>query len=272
MKYNLLVIDVDGTLVDKHGRISEEDKRAIARLSSSGVRVSLCTGRIVKACAPIIQELKLENSLHIFFDGALIYNMVSMRELYARPLEPELVREAVEFSRKNNTYLELYSRDTFFAEETNWSDEVHRKFFRVEPKLVDFSGIWERERILKAEMVRHNEKEAVKVKLFQDAFDGRFRFSIARAPAYPEIDFINIVNPAVSKGEALRMLAAELGVHRSETIAIGDGLNDIPLLQAAGVAVAMGNAFPEVKEVVQYTTDDIEHHGVASAIAFFFPV
>ena len=57
-----------------------------------------------------------------------------------------------------------------------------------------------------------------------------------------------------------------------EVIAIGDGLNDIPLLEMAGVAVAMGNAFPEVKQVSDYITLDVEQQGVAAAVNFFFSV
>jgi Cof subfamily protein (haloacid dehalogenase superfamily) len=271
VKYRLVVIDVDGTLVDGHGNIAEEDKIAIRRITNSRVLVCLSTGRVIEACKSIITELNL-NTPHIFYDGALIYHVKALMEVDSWPLVPELVKEAVEFSRKNNIYLELYSSEHFFAEEENWSDEIHRKFFRVEPNFVSFDGIWDKERILKAEILVHNPEEAAKSKVFQEHFNQRMRFSVARSPAFPEVDFINIVNPIVSKGEALRTLARFLGTHPTEVIAIGDGLNDIPLLKEAGISVAMGNAFPEVKAVAQYVTEDIEHHGIAAAIDFFFPV
>jgi hypothetical protein len=195
-----------------------------------------------------------------------------MDTVYAMPLEQAVVRDAIDFSRQNDIYLELYSSEKFFAEESNWSDEIQRKFFRVEPTMVNFDDIWNKERLLKAEIVVHNEEEAAKNKLFQAQFGDRLRYSIARSPAYPNIDFINIVNPLVSKGVALGKLMQHFGYHKDEVIAIGDGLNDIPLLKAAGVSVAMGNAFPEVKETALYVTQDIEQHGVATAINFFFPV
>jgi Cof subfamily protein (haloacid dehalogenase superfamily) len=178
----------------------------------------------------------------------------------------------VEYCRANNVYLELYSRDFFFAERENWSDEIHRKFFRVEPTFVSFDGIWDREKILKAEMVVGSPEDAQKVKKFADHFNGRINYSVAYTPAYPEVEFFNIVNPEVTKGTALKLLMDEIGVHPVEVIAIGDGLNDIPLLQQAGNAVAMGNAPDEVKAVCQYNTADVDHHGVADAINYFFPV
>ena len=271
MKYRLVVIDLDGTLVDEKGKIADEDRAAVARLNANFVKVSLCTGRILNTTLPYIKELNLATP-HIMFDGALIFSPIAHATLSSIVLPPQTVKDAVEYCRANDIYLELYSRDFFFAERENWSDEIHRKFFRVDPTFVNFDGIWDREKILKAEMVVGSPEDAQKAKKFADNFDDRVNYSIAHTPAYPEVEFLNIVNPEVSKGTALRRLTDEIGVHPSEVIAIGDGLNDIPLLQQAGNAVAMGNAPDEVKAVCQYTTADVDHHGVADAINYFFPV
>lgn len=270
MKYKLVVIDVDGTLVDQDGKLADEDKLAIARLVKSYIKVALCTGRVLHTTLPIIEALNLSTP-HIMFDGALIDSPLGHATLYRKPILPEVVEEAVAYCRANDIYLELYSREVFFAERENWSDDVHRKFFRIEPAFVCFDGIWERETILKAELVVHSPEEAKKAKGFADQFNGRLGFSIARTPAYPDVEFLNIVNPEVSKGAALNYLASEIGAYRTEIIAIGDGLNDISLLKEAGNAVAMGDAPDEVKQVCQYTTLDVQHHGVAAAINYFFP-
>jgi Cof subfamily protein (haloacid dehalogenase superfamily) len=271
LKYKMVVVDIDGTLVDKRGNIAVEDKFAIKRLVAGGVTVTLSTGRVIEASIPIVDELELKG-FHIFYDGALIYDPGNRSTFYAVPLDPPVVRESIDFSRKNNIYLELYSSEKFFSERPNWSDEVHRKFFHVEPTTVNFDDIWNKERLLKAEIVVHDDLEAARAKLFKDRFGERLRYSIARSPAYPEIDFINIVDPRVSKGEALKKLMEFNGYLPPEVIAIGDGLNDIPLLEAAGVSVAMGNAFPEVKQVSDYITLDVEQQGLAAAVNFFFPV
>jgi len=266
--YKLLVIDIDGTLVNRDGDISDRDQQALAQAVAKGIKVTLSTGRVIRACRRVIDLLSLDG-YHIFFDGALVSDPHHNREVYAQPLKKEVVRRAVEFARKNDTYLELYSSEDFFAEQENWSDVIHRRFFKVEPTFVDFSGIWERERIVKAELVVHNPEEAAKAENFRREFDGSLRFSIARAPAYPGIDFINIIDPGVSKGEALKALASFVDIPMDEIIAIGDGLNDISLLEAAGMAVAMGNAFPEVKKVADHITLDVENSGVAAAVERF---
>lgn len=271
MKNLLVAIDLDGTLVDQNGKIADEDKEAVARLAQNYVRVAICTGRILQTALPYITELNLGKSPHILFDGALIYVPTGQVTVYSLPLLPEVVHEAIEYCRGAGIYLELYSRESFFAERENWSDEIHRSFFRVEPTFVDFNGIWDKEDILKAEMVIGSSEDAQKAKGFADHFGGRLNYSIAHTPAYPEVEFLNIIHPEVSKGTALRFLAQTLMAFPAEIIAIGDGINDIPLLREAGRAVAMGDAPDEVKQVCSYTTLDVEHHGVAEAIKHFFP-
>ena len=267
-RYKLLLIDVDGTLVDKDGVISTENRVALAKAAARGVKVSLSTGRVIIACLPIIELLSLDG-VHIFFDGALVSNPTGSEEIYARPLKTEVVKQAVNFARLNDIHLELYSRDHFFAEREHWSDEIHRRFFRVEPTFVDFSGIWERECIIKVELVVSTPEEKAKARSFQDEFVGSLRFSIARTPAYPSVEFINIIDPEVSKGKALKTLALHLGIQVSEVMAVGDGLNDISLLGTAGLAVAMGNATDEVKKVADHVTLDVDHSGLAVAIEKF---
>lgn len=266
--YKLLVVDIDGTIVDGNGVISDADEKALARVMTAGVTVSLSTGRVIKACRKILDRLSL-NGHHIFFDGALVSDPSRNDEIYCRPIESELVKQAVEFAHANDIYLELYTEEHFFAERGNWSDEVHYEYFGVAPVITDFNDIWSRERIIKAELVVKEAEERIKSELFQAEFNGQLRFSIARSPAFPKIDFINIINPSVSKGEALKALASFLGIEMKEVIAIGDGLNDIPLLEAAGLAVAMGNAFPEVKQVADYITLDVKHSGVAAVVERF---
>jgi Cof subfamily protein (haloacid dehalogenase superfamily) len=266
--FKLLVLDVDGTLVNKKGAVSAADKAALGKAADLGVRISLSTGRVIQACLELIRELALDG-YHIFYDGALVANLSTGEELYAQPLSKEVVKEAVEFARTSGTYLELYSTSHFFAERENWSDDIHRRFFRVEPTFTDFSGIWERERIIKAELVAHNAAEEAKAAEFRRHFGRRLHFSTASTPAFPDVRFINITDPGVSKGEALKALAARLGVRREEVMAIGDGSNDIPLLEAAGLAVAMGDAPDEVKAAAAYITLDVDHSGVAAAVERF---
>ena len=106
-RYKLLVVDIDGTLLDKKGAISAENKEALARAAGSGVRVSLSTGRVTRACSGIINQLSLDG-YHIFFDGALVCNPESGEEIYVRPISGELVRQVVEFVHLKEINIDFY--------------------------------------------------------------------------------------------------------------------------------------------------------------------
>jgi len=268
MKYKLLVLDVDGTLLDKNGSISAEDREAVVRARQSGVQVSLSTGRVVKACLGIIKQLSLDG-YHMFFDGALVIKPDESREIYVQPISQEMVRQAVEYAHRYDIYLELFSATHYFVERETWASEIRRSFFGLEPTIVDFTDLWQRERIIKAQLIASSPQEAAKAKKFYIHFDGRLHFSWARTPAYPSIDFINVIAPEVSKGKALEALASHLGISLDEVMAVGDGTNDIPLLISAGLAVAMGDAPDQGKALADYITLDIDHNGLAAAISKF---
>jgi len=267
MKYKLLVVDVDGTLLDKDGNISVEDKEAVARARQLGIQISLSTGRVVQACLKIIEQLSLDG-YHMFFDGAVV-SKADGSEIYVQPINQEVVKQAVEFAHRHDIYLELFSSTHYFVERESWASEIRREFFGIEATVVDFTDLWKRERIVKAQLIASSPEEAAKAEKFYTHFDGKLRFSWAKTPAYPDIDFINVIAPDVSKGKALEALASHLGVSLDEVMAVGDGTNDIPLLTSAGLAVAMGDAPDEVKAVADHVTLDIDHNGLAEAISKF---
>ena len=94
-------------------------------------------------------------------------------------------------------------------------------------------------------------------------------FSRTITPAYPEVDFINVLDNRVSKGQALNTLAAHLGIPIAQVAAIGDGTNDISMFRDVGVAIAMGEANAEVKAAAHWVTSGVDENGVSAAIDRF---
>ena len=266
--YKLLVVDIDGTLLDKNGAISAEDKDALARAGDLGIQVSLSTGRVIQACSGIINQLSLDG-YHMFFDGALVANPGKGEEVYVKPVSEECVRQAIEFAHRNEIDLDLYSATRYFIERETWATDIRRQFFGLQPTIVDFSQLWQRERIIKGTLVVFSAEEKARADSFYLHFKSSLNFSWTKTPAYPGVDFINVIAPEISKGKALEALASFLGIPLTGVIAIGDGANDISLLSKAGLAIAMGNATDEVKAVADYVTLDVDHSGVAAAINRF---
>ncbi len=261
-------MDIDGTLLNRHGTISAEDREAITRVIGAGIRVSLSTGRVVVASLGIIRQLSLDGC-HIFFDGALVSDPAGGEEIYVEPISQESLRRMVEFAHQQEINLELQSTAGHFIERETWASDIRRRFFGLESTLVDFNELWARERIIKGAMTVRSAEERAQAEVFYRHFAGSLRFSRTKTPAYPEIDFVNVLAPEVSKGKALEKLISHLGISLAEVMAIGDGPNDISLLSKAGLAIAMGNAPAEVKAVADYVTLDVECNGVAAALEKF---
>ena len=265
MKYKLLVVDLDGTLVNARGSISERDRKAITAARTQGIIVALSTGRVIEACRNFIIDLGLDG-VHIFFDGALTYDLSVREKVSVQPISFENLHSAVAYARANSTYLELYAIDRYFVEEITWAEKVHREFFGLTATLADFDDIIRQEEIIKCELMVRNAEEDRKARLFLEHFAGKLFGSVARTPAYPEMRFINVVDPCVSKGASLEKLASHLGLSLSQIMAIGDGTNDLPLLEKAGLKIAMGNAREELKDIADHVTSSVDESGVAAAV------
>ncbi len=266
--YKLLVIDIDGTLLGKNETISAEDRDALARACALGIQVSLSTGRVAQACLKIINQLSLDG-YHIFSDGALVSNPKNDEEVYVQPISKLMVRQAVEFAHLHEVNLEFYSTTHFFAEQETWSTDIRRQFFGIEPTIVDFTNLWEQERIIKGTLTVSSSEERAKADSFYLQFKSSLSLSWTKSPSYPDVDFINVLAPGISKGKALEVLASHFGISMNEIMAIGDGTNDISLFSSVGLAIAMGNASDEVKAVADHITLDVDHSGLAAAVKKF---
>ena len=266
--YKLLVLDIDGTLLDKNGAISAEDRNAVAGVCDLGLLVALSTGRVAQASADIINQLSLD-SYHIFYDGALVSNPNHGKEIYVQPIDKMVVKQATEFAHLNGINLEFYSADHYFVERETWASDIRRDFYHTPPTIVDISKLWQKERIIKGVLTLLSPEEKARAELLYLQFKDSLSFSWTKTPAFPGVDFINVLAPGVSKGKALEALASFLGIPLTEVMAVGDGTNDISLLSSAGLAIAMGDAPDEVKAVADYVTLDVDHSGLAAAVNKF---
>jgi Cof subfamily protein (haloacid dehalogenase superfamily) len=264
----LLVLDIDGTLVNSAWVISENDRRALADARENGIMVSLCTGRAVKSCRHIHDSLALDG-YHILFDGALIYNHKEDREIFSQYIPTKTITQVCEIALQDGIPLDLFSTTHLFVIEESWRTRIRRDFFKINSTVADLKIISQQEKIIKGSIVTGAPEDEREVRNFAAKFKNQLNFIWTVSPAFPDCHFININKAGVSKGTALEALITHLGLDKYEVAAIGDGLNDIPLLSTAGLAIAMGNSPSELKKIANYITDDVEHSGVAEAVRKF---
>ena len=264
----LVVIDIDGTLLIKADEISAENKAALAELRKRGVAVSLCSGRAIQAARSVINQLDIDG-YHIFFDGALVTDLAGRDHVYIKTIEHSIVKRAVEFARENGIIMDLFTATGYFAEEESWVTDLRRDYFKVVPTLIDFSKLPEGESVVKGTLVVRSREEKAGAERFRRTFGNELHLSLTKTPAYPDVDFINVIAAGVSKRTALDALTKRMDVSLEQVMAIGDGPNDLPILSAVGLGVAMGNASADVKAAARHITGDVEHNGVAEAIKKF---
>jgi Cof subfamily protein (haloacid dehalogenase superfamily) len=267
-QYKLLVSDIDGTLVDKNGNISDIDRQALNEIRRAGIMVSLCTGRAARGCLKVLEELSLDG-LHIFFDGALVCNSDQTEEIYSRPVRADLMQKVCEFAQSYDLALELFTPTRFFISHESGSAAVHSQLMHYYPVITDLGQVCARENIIMGCIVTNSPEEEEKIKAFRSGFTDTLRFSWTKHPAYPDHLFINVTVAGISKGRALSALMAHLGLSKNQVMAIGDGSNDVSLLSAAGLAVAMQNSPDDLLAVADYIAPDIEQHGVAQTLRKF---
>jgi hydroxymethylpyrimidine pyrophosphatase-like HAD family hydrolase len=157
------------------------DRQALARIVEAGIRVSLSTGRVSQACRSVLELLSLDG-YHVFSDGALVADPESDREVYVEPIRPELVKEIVEFIHEQEMRIDLYSSRQFFVEREDWVTDIRRKFFGLEPTLMDFSSVWHNERVIKGTLVVHSLEEKAQAAHFRSYFRDRLNLSWTIGP------------------------------------------------------------------------------------------
>lgn len=262
MSIKLFVTDLDGTLLVSASTVSKRNIAAAQAAAKAGVTVTIATGRMYKAALPVAQALGVDVPI-ITYNGALI-KTTSGKELYAAYLPPEVVAEVASFAQERGWYIQSYSHDELLFPVYDEHSRGYEQAQAIKGRLVGWDGLRSPEytqAVSKMLCITDDESETEqRIREFNDHFGGRIVAVRSKA------DYAEITCPGVSKASGIQRLAERLGISIDETMAIGDGDNDIPMLKAAGHSVAMGNAVPEVKAICDYVTGDCEADGFAAAI------
>ena len=260
----LLALDLDGTLMDDDMVIrSDRVRRTIPAAQARGVVVTLATGRMFDFTLPFARELGITAPL-ICYQGGLIQSADSGVPLYRATMEPSLMREVLEWQAQRGYHFVLYAGDDVFLDERRHPETFYRNMLGERLVWVDdLSSVLEQHAPVKfLVFIEPHEANHVEAELRQ-RFDGLMELTRSHA-------IIIEGNPlGVSKGDALRRLAAHLDVPQAEVMAVGDQDNDASMIAWAGLGVAMGNGSPAVKAVADWVAPSVTEDGAAVAIERF---
>jgi Cof subfamily protein (haloacid dehalogenase superfamily) len=262
--YKLIAIDIDGTLMNDRKEITKEVNDAIQAAKAKGVKVVICTGRPIVGVQSIIEELKLndEEDFVITFNGALVQNTYSKDVESQITLTYKNLKELHELSLKLHSPLHFFDTENLYTPNREISQyTIHEAHINQIPlHYLPIDEVPKDMLIPKVMFIDEPERLNTIIANIPESFWDKYTF-VKSTPF-----FLEILDPSVSKGNAVKQLAEKLSIKQEEVICIGDGENDLSMIEYAGCGVAMANAVSVVKEVAQFHTLSNNEHGVAYAI------
>jgi len=261
----LVALDIDGTLVGEDLSIGVDTRRAIRAARTSGVVVSLVTGRMVSSAMRFARELELDSPI-VGYQGALIRSMPVPgsdrlgRLLVHTPMPANVAREIVVWTRQHGLDPHLNHLERFIVRADDPRADDYSLFMGSNPELaVDLIGSIDHP-VTKILAAGEPPLPTGLAPVARERFAGRAAVTIS----HPR--FLEFTAPGVSKGRAIRWLARRLGIPLGAVLAIGDQWNDIEMLAEVGHGTAMPSAPGEVLAVARYIAPPVAEEGVARMI------
>jgi hypothetical protein len=263
--YKLIAIDMDGTLLNHKKQITEGVKEAIQKARHKGVQVVLATGRPTDGIEKYLKELDMltTDDYAVSFNGCMVQNVGTKEVIHQDSLKGEDLHLLYEISKELGVYIHAFSKEGCIAPVMSKYTKVEGDINDIPIIINDFSNITKDEPITKIMMVDEPEElERAMENLPKALYE---KYTIVRSAPY----FLEFLNKKSNKGEAVKALAMHLGIKQEEVMCIGDAPNDLHMIEYAGLGVAMGNAFEEVKEIANFITSSNDEEGVAEVIKKF---
>ena len=267
MRYRLLALDMDGTLLTSDKRISPGTLKALERCARAGVAVALCTGRGPAELDAYRESLDGVVRYGALISGGLAYDLSLDEPLAVDALDADLIAAILKWGEVEDAMPHML---TPYASVVRRRDVERMDSVGMGIYQGMFASCCDFEDDLLA-YARKHEGEVVKVNLYHATPEARDRTrkhleDLPLALANAESTSVESTALGVNKARGLEMLCRHLGCTLEECVAVGDAANDVEALEAAGLAVAMGNATPDVRALADVVVADNDHDGIAEVV------
>jgi Cof subfamily protein (haloacid dehalogenase superfamily) len=264
--YRLFAIDLDDTLLGPDHRISPRNADAIAALRGENVIVVIASGRMYETSLPFVRQLELDTPV-ICYNGAMVKHPGTGDVWLAAQAPADIADEVRDFADRNGYQLNYYMPGHLYTKaDTEWSQLYHRRTGASMEVLPDFTRALHGTTPIKMIIVDSPQKTDELLPQMRERYAGKLYVTKSND------EYLEFLPLNVSKGRALAVVAGRYGVPQPETMAIGDSWNDIPMLEWAGLGVAVGNAKPDVKAAAKRIVATNAEDGVADAIRQVFGI
>ncbi|MGA2059318.1 MAG: Cof-type HAD-IIB family hydrolase [Thermoguttaceae bacterium] len=270
--YRLLAIDIDGTLVNSRDELTPDTQEALIRAGRAGIQVVLATGRRYSRTLHLVEPLGIDVPL-ITASGALVKDPKDHRTLHKTTFDPQLLRQILKLIDQGG-YDPLLCADTFaegfdfYLVRTKVKTPELQEYLDLNP---NDGRIWPNmisdppPDVFLVFTMGTKDQMLIMEQILHGTLSGRISTHVLRSPRYRGF-LVEIAPAGVSKWSGVKRLAESLGIEQASICAVGDDVNDIPMIRAAGLGVAMGNALPEVKAAADRVAPTHDENGLVQVV------
>lgn len=288
--YKLIAIDLDGTMLNSYGEVTENTKRVLKQTKQKGAEVVITSGRSIDSIKYIASEIDSSKYM-IAGNGAVVYDRSQNKILYEKYIPKNKALDIIQICEENSIYYNVYTNKTIIADGLRYNVLYYYKenLKKEDQKKTHITLVENIENYIK-EM---NEDEKIMKIFICDKNKTVFNSIVRKFSVIEDIDILDVSHMArkvikqgtedipieyyyteismkdVDKWYALEFLIKKLGIQKEEVMAIGDNVNDRKMIEEAGKGIVMGGSTPKVSEVADYITLDCNNEGVAKAIEKF---
>lgn len=287
--YKLIAVDLDGTMLNSYGIVTENTKNVIKNVINKGTDVIIASGRPIDSIKAIAKEIGSENYF-IAGNGALVYDIKNDEVVCEKYMPKEKVLEIIKICEENSITYNVYTDETILATSLKYNVLYYHKenLKKEEEKKTNISIVKDMYDYVK----NMNNAKFLKITICDD-MKSVFNSILKKINKVKDVEVLDVSHMSrktitqgteeipieyyyteitykdVDKWNAIEFLAEKINIKREEIIAIGDNINDKKMIEESGLGIAMKGSTPYVTEVAKYITDTNNDEGVAKAIEKF---
>lgn len=284
--YKLVAIDLDGTMLNSYGMVTENTKKAIKEAMNKGAEVIIASGRPIDSIKTIAKEID-SRKFFIAGNGALIYDIKNDEVIYDKYMKKQKILEMIKICEENSITYNVYTDKTILATALKYNVLYYHKenLKKQENKKTNISIVkdmyeyvknMKEEKFLKMTICDENKtifnsiirklREIEEIEVLDVLHMSRKIIKQGTEEIPIEYYYTEISSKNVDKWNAIEFLMEKLQIKKEEVMTIGDNINDKKMLKEAGLGVAMKGSAPDVLEVAKEITDTNNNEGVAKIL------
>lgn len=289
--YKLVAIDLDGTMLNSYGIVTQNTKEVIKKVQEKGAEVIIASGRPIDSIKTIAKEIESKNYF-ISGNGAILYDIKKDEIIYENILKKSKILDIVKICEENSIYYNIYTEKEILAKSLNYNvlyyykenlnkDEKNKTHIKIVENLYKY--LEERnEKVIKITICDNDKlifnsilkkfKTIDEIEVLEVSHMSRKMIRQGTEEVPIEYYYTEISAKNVDKWNTIEILAEKLNIKKEEIVAIGDNVNDEKMIKEAGLGIAMGQSSPKITEISNLITNNNNEEGVANALKYIFKI